>query len=194
MYTILGVYQLATVTERIAGREWYPRAWQAAESIGAEYNLAPVTVAGIIAALSPRNRWERNLTDAENIIKAHTYGSPADAANVKVCTFNANKQKAIKILTDSLYDYVSIRDVLKGPKLVEFFSCIVGDNLEVCIDGHAYSVWAGDRITLDSVPKISTKLRETIKANYRNAAENVGILPSEMQAITWLTWRRLHGV
>lgn len=194
MYTILGVYQLATVTERIAGREWYPRAWQAAESIGAEYNLAPVTVAGIIAALSPRNRWERNLIDAENIIKAHTYGSPADAANIKVCTFNANKQKAIKILTDNLRDHVSIRNVLKGPKLVEFFSCIIGDNREVCIDGHAYSVWAGDRITLDSVPKISTKLRETIKADYIKAAENVGILPSEMQAITWLTWRRLHGV
>lgn len=194
MYTILGVYQLATVTERIAGKQWYPQAWQAAESIGAEHNLSPATVAGVIAALSPRNRWERNLTDAENIIKAHTYGSPADAANVKVCTFNANKQKAIKILTDSLHDYVSIRNILKGPKLVEFFSCIIGDNREVCIDGHSYSVWAGDRITLNNVPAISKKLRENIKADYIKAADHIGILPSEIQAITWLTWKRLHNV
>lgn len=194
MFTILGVYQLATVTERIAGSEWYPRAWQAAESIGTEYNLSPATVAGVIAALSPRNRWERNLIDAENIIKAYNYGGQSDAANIKVCTFHGGKHKAIRILIKSLSDHNSIRETLNGPKLQEFYNCITASLPDVCIDGHTYSVWAGDRITLDSVPKISAKLRETIKADYIKAADHAGMLPSEMQAITWLTWRRFHGV
>ncbi|MGA1476619.1 MAG: DUF7178 family protein, partial [Prochlorothrix sp.] len=83
---------------------------------------------------------------------------------------------------------------LSGPKLQEFYSCIAGINDEVCIDGHAYSIWAGDRITLADVPSIGKKLRKEIKADYREAALQAGISPSEMQAITWCAWRRIHGV
>ena len=84
--------------------------------------------------------------------------------------------------------------ILSGPKLQEFYSCIVGINDEVCIDGHAYSVWAGDRITLADIPKIGKKLRQEIKADYREAALQAGISAAKMQAVTWCAWRRIHGV
>ena len=54
-------------------------------------------VVGVLSALSPNNKWERNvIDDTENMCVAYKSDIPLD--DVKVCTYNANKQKAIKIL------------------------------------------------------------------------------------------------
>lgn len=189
---ILAVYQLAKTSEIIEGSQWYPTAKLVAERIASEYHLAVSTVAGVIAALSPRNKWERNLVDAENIIRVWSIDRDS-VDTVKVCTFGKNKAKAIQIL-DEQASYNDALTILSGPKLKEFFTCILGYDQDVCIDGHAYSIWAGDRITLNSIPSIGIKLRREIKQAYVDAAKKVGIKPSEMQAITWCAWRRLHGV
>jgi hypothetical protein len=46
---------------------------------------------GVIAALSPNNKWERNCIDAEAMIKTWSIGG--DYNMIKVCTFNPNKRK-----------------------------------------------------------------------------------------------------
>lgn len=189
---ILSVYRLAKTSEVIEGSQWYPTAKLIAERIASEYSMAVSTVVGVIAALSPRNKWERNLVDAENLIRVWNVDHDS-ADSVKVCTFSKNKLKAIQILNEQA-SYDDVLTILSGPKLREFYTCIMGYVEDVCIDGHAYSVWAGDRITLDSIPRIGIKLRREIKSDYVNAAKKVGIKPSEMQAITWCAWRRLHGV
>jgi hypothetical protein len=51
---------------------------------------------GVIASLSPNNKWERNCIDAEAMIKTWSIGG--DYNMIKVCTFNPNKAKAIAIL------------------------------------------------------------------------------------------------
>jgi hypothetical protein len=194
MLTILGVYHLATISERHNGRVWYPQALGSVQSIAREHSLAESTVAGIVAALSPRNRWERNLIDAESMIRTYKISGSIDPTGYRVCTFGNNKLKALQILAENINNPADVKSILSGPKLCEFFSCILGDLQEVCIDGHAYSVWAGDRITLDKIPFIGVKLRAKIKADYKEAANVVNISPAEMQATTWLTWRRLHNV
>jgi hypothetical protein len=194
MLTILGVYHLATTSERHHGGLWYPQALGSVQSIAREHSLAESTVAGVVAALSPRNRWERNLIDAENMIRTYRISGSIDPTEYKVCTFGNNKLKALQILAENINNPADVKSILSGPKLCEFFSCILGDLREVCIDGHAYSVWAGDRITLDKIPSIGVKLRAKIKADYKEAADVVNISPAEMQATTWLTWRRLHDV
>ena len=66
-------------------------------------------------------------------------------------------------------------DMIKArPKMIEFYHCIQ-ELADVTIDGHAYSVWVGDRITLANVPSIGVKLRKTIKADYKLAAQNLGL-------------------
>jgi len=189
---ILSIYKLAKTSEVIQGSQWYPTAKLIAERIASEYNMAVSTVVGVIAALSPRNKWERNLVDAENLIRVWCVDRES-ADSVKVCTFGKNKAKAIQILNEQA-SYDDVLTILSGPKLREFYTCIMGYVEDVCIDGHAYSVWAGDRITLDSIPSIGIKLRREIKKAYVDAASQVGIKPSEMQAITWCAWRRIHGV
>jgi hypothetical protein len=190
---IAAVYSLASVAEHAQGRRWYRSAYMIADQLATAYGVTTATAAGIIAALSPRNKWERNVVDAENILKVNQL-DPDSLESVKVCTFGANKAKAIRILRDNAVTTDAVLTILSGPKLQEFFSCIMGIDSEVCIDGHAYSIWAGDRITLDSIPSIGKKLRAEIKKDYREAAAQAGIEPHEMQAVTWCAWRRLHGV
>lgn len=191
-FNIIGVYHLATTAEVTEGLEWYPRANTIVRMIADNYEgLSRAQVAGVIAALSPRNRWERNVADAENLLRVFSI-DPDSVDSVKVCTFTSNKNKAVKILTEAVTE-ADILNILSGPKLQEFYNCIAGLD-DVCIDGHAYSIWAGDRITLDSIPSIGKKLRQQIKSDYREAAATLNLKPSELQAITWCAWRRLHNV
>jgi hypothetical protein len=85
--------------------------------IGLEYQLNTETVAAVIAALSPNNKWERNCKDAENVIAAFMLGDDNDALNVKVCTYGKNLAKAVAILQATHCDYETI---LKGPKVMSF--------------------------------------------------------------------------
>lgn len=192
---IIAVYNLATITDKNQGLNWYSRALDFADNLGEVYNINYATIVGVIAALSPRNRWERNMQDAETMVKAAANGGTFDdLMNLKVCTFKSGKSKAARILTDKITNKNELLDILNGPKLQEFFNCILGDSDDVCIDGHAYSVWLGDRITLANVPSIGKKLRQTIKADYKKAAAIIGIEPYELQAITWVCWKRIHEV
>lgn len=191
---IKAIYQLATLTEQQDGINWYPAARQIARSLADRHSIDLIEAIGVIAALSPRNRWERNVEDADRLIAAFIAGGPEQAMLTKVCTFGANKAKAIRILTAGVINDAEVRAILKGPKLQEFFSCILGGIPDVCIDGHAFCIWAANRTGLKDVPAIGVKLRREIKADYQTAADELGIAPSACQAITWVTWRRIHGV
>ena len=192
---IISVYNLATVSDRAIGQSWYGRALAFARNLAADYHIDAITIVGVIASISPRNRWERNMIDAESMVKVSAAGGDFnDLMSLKVCTFSRNKEKAARILSEDITDRDQLLAILKGPKLQEFFNCILGDSEDVCIDGHAYCIWAGDRVTLANVPSIGIKLRRTIKADYIQAAKILGVAPHIVQAVTWVTWKRLHGV
>lgn len=190
---IKAVYLLATTQEKVDGAKWYASANEIAMNLAVEYGLTLQTTAGVIAALSPRNKWSRNVIDAENLIETFVR-DPESAVNIKVCTFSKNKEKALNILkADQDFYTENVRDILKGPKLIEFFNCILHVE-DVCIDGHAYCIFNGSRTSLKDVPSISVKLRKEIKSDFKKAAAKFKITPAEMQAITWVAWRRIHGV
>ncbi len=190
---IKAIYQLATLTEQQDGIAWYPQARSIARAIADRYGIHPAEAAGVIASLSPRNRWERNVQDAESLIAAYVAGGSDQALLTKVCTFGANKARAVRILSAGVLTDADVLAILSGPKLQEFYSCIQGIS-DVCIDGHAFCIWAANRTGLKDVPAIGVKLRREIKADYRVAAEELGISPSACQAVTWVTWRRIHGI
>jgi len=175
----------------IAGRRWYADAFLACEAIAANYGLPIATVAGVVAALSPNNRWERNLIDADNLCKLYTLGGYDDAAQCKVSTFHANKRKALQIL-----EGIDPLKALGGLKVRAFYQCII-DLPAVCVDGHAYAIWKGERIPTTKTPKISAKLYNSIAEDYQRAADTInGIIGTEfcaaqVQAITWCAWRRI---
>ena len=195
---IKAIYQLATLTEQQDGIAWYPAAREIAARLADRHGITETTAIGVLAALSPRNRWERNVQDADSLIAAYVAGGAEQAQLTKVCTFGANKAKAIRILAHEQDALECVRRddvlaILSGPKLREFASCIAGLD-DVCIDGHAFCIWSANRTGLADVPAIGVKLRREIKADYQAAAEELGLTPSACQAITWCAWRRIHGV
>ena len=193
---IQAILDLASVADQVEGLNWYQNANTATYRLIDQYEeINFYQAAGVIAALSPRNWWHRNLIDAENLIAAFLGGGLEAASKVKCCTFNANKKKAIEILNLPLGSngIDEILEVLKGPKVSEFFACILGQD-DICIDGHAYAIWFGDRVTVSKTPKIGVKLRQQIKADYQAVAKKNNLNGFQVQAITWLSYRRLHGI
>jgi len=190
---IKAIYELATTAETADGMAWYGVAKSIAIVLADQYGIPANQAIGVLAALSPRNKWSRNVVDAEALISAYVAAGTEQARLTKVCTFGANKAKAIKILESGLETLPTALEILSGPKLREFASCIAGLD-DVCIDGHAWCIWQGSRVTLADVPAIGVKLRRQIKADYAQAAADLGLKASELQAITWVAWRRIHGV
>ena len=203
---IVAKFTLATSHEVQLGCDWYRSALNIAGSIADRYDMRIETVAGVIAALSPNNRWERNIIDAESIIKCWAAGgTDEDILAVKVCTYTKMQEKALAILTrferKPIEEWQEIPEILNGPKIIEFFNCITNPMLnDVCIDGHAYSVWFGQRLTMKEVPNIGKKLRQQIKTDYVDATTfineelNESFTPADIQAITWVTHKRIHNV
>ena len=189
---IQAMLDLASAADVVEGKAWYQTAQQAAIELSDRYSIDVTTACGVIAALSPRNKWTRNLIDAENLINVYVTAGADACSEVKVCTFGKNKAKAISIL-DCIPTLDVVEGILSGPKLKEFFRCIIGQD-DVCIDGHAYSIWFGDRITLANVPSIGVKLRRQIKTDYLAVANTNNLTGYEVQAITWVAHRRLLGI
>jgi hypothetical protein len=188
---ILAVFFNATDLETINGADWYPTANNAALIMAERYSVSLKIAAGVIAALSPNNRWERNLTDADSMIRAYSIGGHNAADSIKVGTYNANKIKALSILSGD-----DCLQILGGLKVRAFYDCIVGGD-SVCIDGHAYAIWKGARIPTTQTPKITPKIYDSIVADYRQAARVINLIlkanysAAQIQAITWTTWRRM---
>ena len=195
---ILAMYMQASPVDTQEGTVWYNNAHQICVALSDKYKLPLSTVVGVVSALSPNNKWDRNIFDAENIIHAYCMGYDYP----KVCTFSSNKDKAITILECEIDSSDNICAILKGNKTIAFFRGILTDGQcdEITVDGHAFNIWRGMYTSLNEVPAISNKLYKTVSDAYKQAAVTINNLEgtkysaAEIQAITWVTHRRVNGV
>ena len=178
---IRAYYLLSTLNEKEQGFAWYKEARSECTRLAKLYSLSLSTVAGMLAALSPRNRWSRNVSDTEQVILLGE-----DAA---VSTFFLNKAKATRILCGE-----SPLDVLSGNKVRSFYFCIVHNcSDDVCVDSHAYGVAVGNGERIH--PKnISDNDYTKIQEAYQELSGELSLQPKQLQAITWLTYRRIHKI
>jgi hypothetical protein len=209
---IIRCYEQAYTVENQHGIKWYSNAYEIASKLSQKHSIDINQVVGVIAALSPNNEWKRNCIDAENMITVYDLCNRRELndkairehlESLKVCTFNANKYKAIEILMlkSKTNKANKVRKILfgrSGYKVVEFMNSILGVD-DCCIDGHAYSIWLGERVPTTKTPPLGKKLRESIKADYRLAKQYINYdlgtkyKVSEIQAITWVTHKRIHS-
>jgi hypothetical protein len=194
---IVGTFLLATAQEITAGAQWYNLASEVALRIAQDTTVSYHRAAGVIAALSPNNKWERNCADAEAVCKAYAAGGLEAAAAVKVCTYGKMLAKALLVL--EVTDEADIPAILNGQKIRAFYLSIIGNSHEVVVDGHAYSIWIGQRLTMKQVPNIGKKLYASICADYVEATRIINgmgnsFTPAQVQAITWVAHKRIHGV
>ena len=148
--------------------------------------------AGVVAALSPRMPWEDNINSAAKVIAADKAGlSPED---VSVTAFHANKNKAFTIANMPWNaDTSEVETILKGNKTKAFYRNLQGQDA-VTVDGHATNIALGTMNSLDKTVGLTTKHYEYIESLYTELAESLCIKSYQLQAITWLTYRRLRGL
>ena len=189
---ILKVYRMATTEDIANGVEWYDRAKRYAETISKWTNTNLNTVIGVMAALSPNNKWERNVKDCERMVQAWKSGDDLD--DFKVSCYNTMKRKAWSILEDNLTSDDDILTRLNGQKIRSFYSNIRGLD-EVTIDGHALNIALGklQGLTTDKT-NMGKKVYVEMQKHYVRAAKRVDIPAHVLQAITWTTWKRVHNI
>lgn len=180
MQNIINVFDQASPGDIEAGMVWYPQARGACLGIARGEGITLRQAAGIVAALSPRTPWSRNLSAARKFIR----GEVGEGTG-------ANKAKAAKILAGHDPEVI-----LRGPKVTSFFANIINPNdpEHVTIDVWAIRIDRGPETWGQGYPSTPTpKQYWEIASRYREAAGRLGLVPSELQAITWTTIRRLCG-
>lgn len=184
----------ASDTEKIDGGNWYKEANTYSHHLSELFNLdSPCKVAGIISALSPATNWERNKSDAHNFIALALSG---DAMVGKYGTYKNNVRKALEIFNLERPTKANVGTILRGKtgyKTESFFYNIYDlDSSEVTIDRHAIkganNVYEGGSVTLTE-----KRYRDSERA-YQKVAKKYNLKPYQVQAIVWVTYRRLRGL
>jgi len=185
------IFNLSTPTEIRDGIVWYATAQQQCADISNLHDVPLNIVVGVVAALSPNNKWDRNVKNASDLISAFIGGEAMES--VKVSTYHKMKSKAWSIL-EAMPDNDATIKILNGQKIIAFYRCIMGEST-CCVDGHARNIFYGERIGLTN-DKVNIGVVEyrTLAAAYTQAGIDLGFKAYEIQAITWVTWRRIHNI
>lgn len=179
---IVATYEAATPAERAEGRSWYTTAREVAES------LDPKDVkraSAVIAVLSPMTHWDRNVKLAADAYSGRPLGCLGR---------NAAKARAIVAGGDP-------EVIVSGDKVTAFWRaiCEPSDPRAIVIDRHAIDVAYGEVMDDERRGRILGKRGEYGKVADRyvyateiiNELYNTNLTPVQVQATTWVTWRRL---
>ena len=167
-------FSLATDQDIDNGVAWYKQAHYICKDLAEQYNTKLETVASIISALSPRNRWPQNIKDTKTVLNAIHYGLLPN--QVKVCTFHKNKEKAFLLAKEQ----TSITE--KSLKTFSFVNNIAKlDKASITIDVWHLRACFGK--TVRSTP--SRKAYDQIRLLTIEKAKQKGLNGYEYQAIIW---------
>jgi hypothetical protein len=178
---ITATYRAALTEERVEGKSWYATAREVAVSLDPK---DPVRAAAVIAVLSPRLSWEKNVQAAQNVYQG-----------IAPRVLGANAAKAQRIFNGENPD-----DVVSGPKVRAFWHAIVNpeDPRAIVIDRHAFDVAAGTVLDDEQRGKVLGRkgayddvCRLYVRAAQILSREYGALSPVEVQATTWVSWRRM---
>lgn len=179
---IVATYEAATPAERVEGRSWYATARDAAVELDP---TDPERAAAVIAVLSPRVSWDRNVKLA------------ADAyAGRPLACLKRNAEKAMTLVNGA-----DPEEIVSGEKVRAFWRAIVNptDARAIVIDRHAIDVAYGEVMDDERRGKILGKRgaygevadRYVYATEIINQRFGVDLTPVQVQATTWVAWRRL---
>lgn len=170
---ILSVYDRASTAARNQGMSWYQTAHDLAGVVGlGDHDKG----AGIIAALSANTAWGQNERLALAISKGEEVRHLSKVLD-KVHRIMAG-EPALTVLGNGLKTlnfYLNIREP-ESPT-------------PVTIDRHAHDLARGRRWGEKQRGLTTATRYQALVDAYRDAAALRGVLPNQMQAVTWCQWR-----
>jgi hypothetical protein len=164
---ILATFDRATASDVESGARWYDDAHDLAVELSAHCDSID-HAAAVIAALSPRTTWSRNVAGAVELIVRGA---------VMPGLIGRNVATARRALVDG-------RHALSGPKTRRFAANIAGNREAVTVD-----VWAARAAGLDEDLLSRKGAYDAVEHAYRLAARRRGVDPATMQATTWIVAR-----
>ena len=191
---ILGVYIRASESDRDEGLHWYRNANLTCQAIAARCNVGLDRAVGVVAALSPGREWGLNLLEAEELIKEWTKGRKGRDLPQVGTYGRRNVIKAERILSGD-----APLEVLGGNKVRSFYANILDPlgSSEVTIDRHAKGLAIRSNslkgATAEEDANVSRAEYPFYARHYVKVADRLGLIPHQLQAICWVTWRRLRG-
>lgn len=177
---VRAVFERANEHTRAAGVRWYSDAITAVRRQLGEWHPPTATIAGVLAALSPRMPWERNVDlAADALLRGAARGALSQ---------NCAKANAILAGADP-------ERILSGRKVRAFYYCLAYPFSDaVCVDRHAVCVAAGRHLPERAGGAILARVGAYDRAAYcyRHVAAELGAgwRPMDVQAVTWLQWRK----
>lgn len=180
------LFREVSVTELQEGLDWYEVAHQQASEMALRTNWTVDKAAGVLAAVSPKNPWERNVVLAEKIL----------ASNDTSSGYLGHGLRSSRRILDG-EDPLA---VLGGQKTRNFYRSIISRGMDgVCIDRHAWDIVTNTRHTEAGRPAITKGRYAAAEHAYRRASviltsEGYLVSPAQVQAVTWVHWRNKHGI
>lgn len=169
---ILSTFDRATPADIAAGVDWYGDASLVVAQLSAASGHTEEMCAAVVAHLSPRTTWSRNVLGATSLILR-------DIAPGCLSRNVASARKAMAS-NDPL-------GTLNGPKVKAFAANILGDREAVTVD-----VWAM-RVAIPAMADTRALDRagvyDAVAHAYRLAAARRGVDPATMQAVCWVVAR-----
>jgi hypothetical protein len=170
---VLRVYDEATPLEKEVGSTWYDVAGEIVAYLGQESGWGRLHTAAVVAHLSPRFPWPRNVAAAEYLLIRGMRLSGV---------IGRSYRRALHSLT--LEDPGTS---LTGPKTQRFYRNLLGDLECVTVD-----IWAARAVGVSEMQLARAGVYQGLEHAYRLAARRRGITPAAMQATTWVVARGGH--
>jgi hypothetical protein len=164
---LLEAYEASSEAEVEAGRAWYRTQRAGIAHLGLEYSIDRRRVAAIVAVLSPREPWAKNLAWAEEVCRTGSHGAHG---------LLANGRKA-----ERLYEGEAPEDVLGGLKVTAFDRALCGDDEAVVVD-----TWMLVAVGWPDGASLTPKRYRAIATQLAEAARIAGIPAAEFQAVVWV--------
>lgn len=181
------------MSDLVTGHNWYTEA----RALAAELDPTnPTRAAAVIAVLSCNTGWQRNVQLARQayvLAAPHGFDADVDYISDRLGTLSGPARKAALILTGQ-----DPSQVVAGPKVTAFWQAITSPDTDaVVVDRHAYHIAVGRRLDED---KLGVDMYRRVAECYRRAAKILTrqtgwpTTAIDVQAVTWVTWRRIHGI
>lgn len=179
----------ADAVDRFEGALAYQRYNETLRKIAAHYGTGFCQTVAAFSALSPNNDYWGNLRSLVTLIigiqkKRHI-------ENIRSSTYNECKERAHAYLTGEK-DFLMCT---KGPKTRAFYHNILQPACKkhVTIDGHMYGIYVNERMIMRDVAYLKIPYK-SIEDDFKTVARRNKMIPNQLQATLWFTWKRIHNV
>lgn len=145
-------------------------------------------VTAVFVSTSPNNDYKNNLRSTVSILDGWKRGIPDK--KIRISTYNHCRDRALTFLRGE--DFLS---VTKGLKIRNFYQniCDPTDLVPVTVDGHMVGAWCGKRMVMKEA-LLNRREYEIISEAVRRLSEVKNLIPCQLQAILWFTWKRINKV